>query len=84
MRAGWTIGLGAAIAMLAGCSQARFENTAHPEYGAQQYDAARAACEKANTRLVTRNGYDVTVTPVIDQDAVAACLDGQGWRPAGR
>jgi hypothetical protein len=86
MRGSRKTGIGACIAIqlatLGGCTSTRYENPGHPEYGMQMYESDRAQCEKANTTLTTRNGYDVTTEATVNSDGVRACLAAKGWRPA--
>ncbi len=88
MRSSRPFGLCAGAAVLAatlgGCAQPRYTNPSHPEYGAQQYDSDREQCEKANTKVTVRQGYDQVTEISVDQDAVKACLAGKGWQPASK
>jgi len=70
--------------VLCACSlPSRYENTAHPSYGAPEYGADLAQCRNRSvTTVVSAVGYNVQSGVGVDEVKVNACMAIQGWQQA--
>jgi hypothetical protein len=66
---------------LTGCAQPQYRNSAHPDYGAVEFNKDQDDCQRQNSHVVTTQGnYVETSHPVVDQDKAQACLAARGWQ----
>jgi hypothetical protein len=72
------------LGVLCGCTSTRYQNISHPNYGDAEYKSDLAECRRANSTVVSIQGYDVQEKVTVDEAKAESCMDARGWQKASK
>jgi hypothetical protein len=80
-----TAAIAAALAALSGCAPSappvQYQNTAHQDYGAAEFNRDNVQCRDQNSTKQVIPGYEDKVIVTVDEAKANACLAAKGWHP---